>query len=55
MKKLRLIIVLLTVVTFTSCKHLDNNPEQTWSELPQVTNLDNLKQTDFSYLRKSNY
>ena len=47
MKKIQLIIVLLPVVTFSSCKRLGNSAEQTWSELPQVTNLDNLKQTDF--------
>lgn len=45
MNSLKLVATLVTACTLVSCTH--EKPEPTWSELPGVTSLDSLKQTDF--------
>ena len=45
MNSLKLVITLVTACTLVSCTH--EKPEPSWNELPGVTSLDSLKQTDF--------
>lgn len=45
MSSLKLIVTLVTSCTLVACTHEKSDP--TWSELPGVTSLDSLSQTDF--------
>lgn len=41
-------LVLTVFFAFTSCSFSNKKSEPVWSDLPEVTNLDNLKQTEFA-------
>ncbi len=47
LQNIQTLIFLTLLVSLTSCNLSDKKKEKVWSELPEVTILDNLKQTDF--------
>ena len=46
-RNIETILFLTVFLALTSCNFGDKKSEPVWSELPAVTSLDNLKQTDF--------
>jgi hypothetical protein len=46
-RNIQTILILTVSITLASCKFSNRKSEPVWSDLPEVTSLDNLKQTDF--------
>ncbi|MBL7744969.1 MAG: hypothetical protein JNN00_15960 [Chitinophagaceae bacterium] len=46
-RNIQIILFWTVFLALTSCKFGNKKSEPVWSDLPKVTNLDNLKQTDF--------
>jgi hypothetical protein len=46
-RNIETILILAVSLAFTSCNFGNKKSEPIWSDLPEVTSLDNLKQTDF--------
>ena len=46
-RNIQTILFWTVFLALTSCNFSNNKSEPVWSDLPEVTNLDNLKQTDF--------
>jgi len=47
MKKPYAILIACFLITISSCKPLVNKPNEDWKDLPEVTNIDKLKTTEF--------
>ena len=47
LQNLSILTFFTIIVAFASCKMDNKKPERSWSELPEVTALEKLKQTDF--------
>ena len=46
-RKIPAILILTLAAALSSCKSTDKKSDPVWSDLPKVTNLESLKQTDF--------
>ncbi len=46
-RNIETILILTVFIALTSCNFSNKKSEPVWSDLPEVTSLDNLKQTDF--------
>lgn len=46
-RKIPTVLIITVFIAFSSCNHSNKKSEPVWSDLPEVTDLNNLKQTDF--------